>query len=193
MTLDVRMREAADALDTPRMQVPSFEHIRRRRNRLRWRAGLLGMLALALPVGAAISLGSGNDSPRIVANPKPVTPRARTTDALGLAVQLPSGWLLQSGSCPAALTVTVIKTVKPLPVPAGCPPVDDPWAVVQRVPTDLDGIDRACGPGFIDDMPSCQAIERGSPGSSTIGTERRFYAGLDVLVSIHRTQAAGPS
>jgi hypothetical protein len=135
------------------------------------------------------------------ATDSPTAPVASTSpptsaDALGLTVRVPSGWTLRKSECPSAQTVTVVAKQTAKPLPAGCEHVSGPWASIQRLPKDLTGIDDACGPGLSDDMPFCQAIEN-DPGDKqpSLGIERRFYAGLDVLVSLHHAAdapGAGP-
>jgi hypothetical protein len=173
-------------------------HRRVRRSR-RWTlaAATAGLVCLGLV--AALIVRSSTEGPRIESNPDrsslpivPATPLPADSDALGLRVDLPAGWVLQSGECPDARAVTVVDQANARPVPAGCPAVDGPWMVIQRIPDDLEGIDMACGPGLIDNMPMCQANQEDPTGNpNAFGIERRLYAGLDVLVSIGYDKRVG--
>ena len=115
----------------------------------------------------------------------PATPLPADGDAPGPRVDLPAGWVLQSGNCRDTHTVTVVDQVDDgsPSLPAVRPSTDHGWSSGNA--DDLDGIDTACGPGLIDNMPMCQANQQDPTNNpNAFGIERRLYAGLDVLVSI---------
>ena len=202
MTLNDELHAAVSTLEPPDLPAPRFERVQRRQRRRRQGTFASVVVVAVLAVGIGVARSGGGDSTQITTEPSEPSSSVGTTvplppgsDALGLTAQLPAGWSIQRGACPTTSTITVIDKVTELPTPAGCRDVDGPWTVVQRLPTDLDGIDTACTPVFVNNIPTCSATEIDpAKGADGISTDRRFYAGLDVLVSTRRdpSGAAGP-